>query len=190
MGSPPALRKPSLRETLAFLVCPNQAGVPAVASPDAVLGFAVYTYQSGEVAFGQCGASGSILWRAVGPHSRGHSARGDGNITQRAKVGYCPGCSTVAHVAAPAAYDKGAFCPAKATALHLWQFYGPWGPRRLVALEYAKREKYLPRDFDWAASSVKFRFPRLPHYAPASEGGLEDMYLQSFKPLTKTLPEY
>ena len=74
--------------------------------------------------------------------------------------------------------------------MRLWQFYGPWGPRRLVALEYAVREKYLPKDFDWAAASLQFRYPQLPYYAPASERGLDDMYLQQFKPLPKTLPEY
>ena len=71
-NTPPGIRLSSPRETLPFLASYQQVGLPAVAAPDAQLGYSVYTYQSGEVALGSCGAEGHVLWRVVGQHSRAH----------------------------------------------------------------------------------------------------------------------
>ena len=54
--APPGTRLSSPRETLPFLASHQQVGLPAVAASDAQLGHSVYTYQSGKVAFGSCGA--------------------------------------------------------------------------------------------------------------------------------------
>ena len=71
-NTPPGIRLSSPRETLPSLASYQQVGLPAVAASDAQLGRSVYTYRSGEVAFGSVGAEGHVLWRVVGQHSRAH----------------------------------------------------------------------------------------------------------------------
>ena len=89
-------------------------GFPAVAASDAQLGHSVYTYQSGEVASGQCGADGH------GQHSRAHGQTGNKTMaTQRAKVGFCTCCSTVSHIAAPGSYKLGSFFAPKDVVMQL-----------------------------------------------------------------------
>ena len=87
--------------------------------------------------------------------------------TQRAKVGFCPFCSTVSHIAAPGSYNLGSFYAPKDVVMQLRQAFGPWGPRRHSAFQYVAENGYLPKDWDWAASplavgSTPFRtlFPR------------------------------
>ena len=95
-NTPPGVRLSSPRETIPFLASYQQVGLPAVAASDAQLGHSVYTYQSGEAAFGMCGADSHVLWRVVGQHGRAHGQTGSKTlVTQRARVGFCPGCSTV-----------------------------------------------------------------------------------------------
>ena len=106
-NTPPGIRLSSAWETLPFLSSYQQVGIPAAAYTDAQLGNAVYSYQAGEVAF-KCGAEHSILWRIIGKHSRAHQGESNPNrITQKAKVGFCPCCSLVSHVAVPRAYNMG-----------------------------------------------------------------------------------
>ena len=70
-----------------------------VAASDGQLGRSVFTYQSGEVAFGQYGAEKHVLWRAVAfgqcgakKHVIWRAVGQSGSktlVTQRAKVGFC-----------------------------------------------------------------------------------------------------
>ena len=73
------------------------------------MGHSVYTYQSGVIAFGMCGAGGRVSRRIAGQRSRAHGQTGGKTlVTQRAKVGFFPCCSSVTHVAAPGSYSIGA----------------------------------------------------------------------------------
>ena len=76
-NTPPGIRLSSPRETIPSLASPDQVGLPAVAASDAQLGRSVYTYQSGEIALGTCGADDRALWRVVGQHSRAHGQKGN-----------------------------------------------------------------------------------------------------------------
>ena len=189
-NTPPGIRLSSAWETIPFLSSYQQVGTPPAAYTDAQLGNAVYTYQAGEVAF-QCGATGSILWRIIGKHSRAHQAEG-GNptkVSQKGKVGFCPCCSMVSHIAAPATYLLGDYCHHKAVVMGLWQYYGPWGPRRYTALQYVKENDYLPKNWDWAASTLNVEFPELPYLASASEGGICDYLSNRLPPLNRSVPD-
>ena len=111
-NTPPGIRPSSPRETLPLLASSDQAGLPAFAASDAQLGHSVYTYQSGEIAFGMCGADGHFSWRVVGQHSRAHGQTGNKTLVkQRAKVEFCPCCSSATHVATPGSYSLGAHYP-------------------------------------------------------------------------------
>ena len=65
-NAPPGIRLSSPRATVPFLASSQQVGLPAAAASDAQVGRSVYTYQSGEVAFGMRGADSHVLWRVVG----------------------------------------------------------------------------------------------------------------------------
>ena len=162
----------------------------AVANADAQLGNSVYAYQSGEILFGNLAADSHILWRIVGQHSRAYGGAGTKtSITQKAKVGFCPCCSWVSHVAIPGAYDIGDFYPNKEVTMRLWQSYGPWGPRRHSAYAYVAENKYLPRDWDWAASTLNIRFPKLPYLVPTDQGGICDFLMYGLPTLQRSVPD-
>ena len=188
-NTPPGVRLSSARETLPFLASFQQVGIPAVANTDAQLGNSVYAYQSGEILFGHLGADSHILWRIVGQHSRAYGGAGTKTkLTQKAKVGFCPCCSWVSHVAIPGAYDIGEYYQNKATTMRLWQSYGPWGPRRHSAYAYVAENKYLPRDWDWAASTLNIRFPPLPYSVPTNQGGICDFLMYGLPTLQRSVP--
>ena len=63
-NTPPGIRLSSPRETIPFLASSQQVGLPTVPASDVQLGYSVYTYQSGEAAFGMRGADGHVLWGA------------------------------------------------------------------------------------------------------------------------------
>ena len=162
-----------------------------VADSDAQLGHSVYTYQSGEVAFGQCGAEAYVLWRVVGQYSRAHGQTGSKTqISQRAKVGFCPCCRSVSHIAIPGSYSLGAFYAPKDVAMQLWRAFGPWGPRRYSAFAYVAENGYLPKDWDWAASPLTVGFPSLPYLVSLSEGGICDLVTRGAPPLPCTTPNF
>ena len=98
------------------------------------------------MAFGSCGAEAYVLWRVVGQHSRAHGQTGSKTqISQRAKVGFCPCCSSVSHIAIPGSYKLGAFFAPKDVVTQLWQAFGPWGPRRYSNFMYAAENGYLQK---------------------------------------------
>ena len=130
-NTPPGGRLFFPRETIRFLETSDQVGLAAVAASDAQLRRSVYTYQSGEVAFGVCGADGRVFGRVVGQHSRARGQTSTETVaTQRAEVGFCPCCSSVIHIAIPGSYFLGAQCPQKDVVLQLRQALGHWGPQR------------------------------------------------------------
>ena len=141
-NTPPGIRLSSPREAIPFLASFQQVGLPAVAASDAQLGHSVYSYQSGAVAFGQCGADKHVLWRAGDQHSRAHRQTGSKSlVTRRAKVGLRPRWSPVAHVAVPVFYSSGVHYPPKGVATQLRQAFGPSGPRRYSASQYVAEDR-------------------------------------------------
>ena len=130
-NAPPRIRLASPCETVPFLASSDQVVLPAVAASGAQLGRSVHTYQSGEVAFEMRGADSHVLWRVVAQRSRAHGQTGNKTlVTQCAKVGCCPCCSSVAHVAAPGSYALGAHYAQKDVVMQLRQAFSHWGPRR------------------------------------------------------------
>ena len=71
---------------------------------------------------------------------------------------------------------------------HLWQAFGPWGPGRFPAYSYVAEDKYLPRDWDWAAATLNIRFPPLPYLAPAEQGGICDFLAYGLPILQRSVP--
>ena len=108
--------------------------------------------------------------RVDGTASRG----GSGPPLQRAKVGYCPCCSTISHIAVPPSYAAGKFDKDKCTSTNLWQLFGPWAPRFLAAHQYYNLYQSLSSHWDWAASTLDLTAPnplslaRLHETSPAS----------------------
>ena len=61
-------------------------------------------------------------------------------------------------------------------------------PRRYSAFQYVAGNGYLPKDWDWAASSLSVKFPPLPHLVSLSMGGICDLITQGDPPLHRTAP--
>ena len=95
--------------------------------------------------------------RVEGTASRG----GSGPSLQRAKVGYCPCCSTISHIAVPPSYVAGLFDKDKCTSTSLWQSSGPWASRYLAAHQYynISGSLSLSSHWDWAASTLDLTAP-------------------------------
>ena len=72
--------------------------------------------------------------------------------------------------------------------MRLWQSRGPWGPRRYSAYSYVAENKYLPRDWDWAASTLQIRFPPLPYLAPPRQGGICDSLMYGLPTWQRSVP--
>ena len=190
-NTPPGIRLSSPRETLPLLASHQQVGLPAVAASDAQLGHSAYTYQSGEVAFGSCGAEAYVLWRVVGQHSRARGQTGSKvQISQRAKVGFCPCRSTVSNIAIPGSYGLGAVYVPKDVVMQLRQAFRPWGPRRYSASMYVAENGYLPRDLDWAASPLTVGIPSPPYLVSSSMGGICDVITRGAPPIPRTAPNF
>ena len=173
--TPPGMRKANFREAIGLLQAPGQVGVPATLSTDAHLGYAFYAYQSASVALSPGEAHRHILMRVEGTASRG----GSGQSLQRAKVGFCPCCSHVTHIAVPPSYDAGSFDEAKSTCLSLWQRCGPWAGRFLAAHHYYYTYGSLSNNWDWAARTLDIATP-----PPLSLFKMHDPPLDSAAPQT------
>ena len=153
--TPPGMRKVNFREALAFLQAPRQIGAPATLNTDSNLGFACYAYQSASVALPPGEAHKHILLRVEGTATRG----GSGQAPQRAKVGYCPCCSIITHIAVPPSYEAGLYDAAKCTSTQLWQVSGPWAPRYYAAHHFRNAYGKLSTHWDWAASTLDLPAP-------------------------------
>ena len=168
--TPPGMRKTNFREVIALLQASHQIGAPATQCTDANLGFAIYAYQSASLVLPPGDSHRHILMRVEGTASRG----GSGPPLQRAKVGYCPCCSTISHIAVPPSYAAGTFDNDKCTSTTLWQSFGPWAPRYLAAHQYYNLYQSLSSHWDWAASTLDLTAPnplslaRLHETSPAS----------------------
>ena len=153
--TPPGMRKTNFREVIAFLQASHQIGAPATQCTDAHLGFAIYAYQSASLVLPPGESHRHILLRVEGTASRG----GSGPPLQRGKVGYCPCCSTISHIAVPPSYAAGLFDKDKCTSTSLWQSFGPWAPRYLAAHQYYNISHSLSTHWDWAASTLDLTAP-------------------------------
>ena len=104
----PASRKANYRELLLISQSPFQVGLPPTINTDAPLGFPFYPYQSPEILFTQRMGERDIWIRVEEDCSKGSSAGSD-DVTQRAKVGYCPCCARMTHVIIPPSSVVGKF---------------------------------------------------------------------------------
>ena len=77
----------------------------------------------------------------------------------------------------------------KSMAMHLWQAYGPWGPRRYTAYHYVNDNGYLPRERDWAASTLQICYPTLPYLTPIASGGICDILMNDMPSLHRSVPD-
>ena len=73
--------------------------------------------------------------------------------------------------------------------MQLRQASGPWGPRRCFAFQYVAENGYLPKDWDWAASSPSAHFPPLPYLVSSSMGGICDLITSGVPPLRRAVPD-
>ena len=105
-SSPPARRKTSVRDVLAFLHARGQIGFPPSMNADAKLGFPRTVYQSAMVARNSREARELALIRLARATSRSHPAP-EADSAQREQVGYCPCCTRATHVAVPPTYSFG-----------------------------------------------------------------------------------
>ena len=153
--TPPGMRKTNFREAIALLQASHQIGAPATQCTDANLGFAIYAYQSPSLVLPPGESHRHILMRVEGTASRG----GSGPPLQKAKVGYCPCCSTISHIAVPPSYAAGSFDKDKCTSTTLWQSFGPWASRYLAAHQYYNLYQSLSTHWDWAASTLDLTAP-------------------------------
>ena len=153
--TPPGMRKTNFREVIALLQASHQIGAPATQCTDANLGFAIYAYQSPSLVLPPGESHRHILMRVEGTASRG----GSGPPLQKAKVGYCPCCSTISHIAVPPSYAAGPFDKDKCTSTTLWQSSGPWASRYLAAHQYYNLYQSLSTHWDWAASTLDLTAP-------------------------------
>ena len=80
----------------------------------------------------KCEARNFILAHLEGAITKGHDATKE-DLTQRAKVGYCPRHTQITHVAAPLRYIPSEYSGMRDRGLALWMSEGPWAGRRLAA---------------------------------------------------------
>ena len=120
-----------------------------------------------------------MLVRLLDTTSRANSALKQ-NLPRRAKVGHPPGSSRAPYVAVPPMYSSGEYHSLKAQGLASWERFGPWGPRRLASLHYAKSCGFLSPSWGWVAAPLFMHAPDslmrssppeadLCAHAPASE---------------------
>ena len=64
------------------------------------------------------------------------------------------------------------------------------GPRRYCAFQYVAENGYLPKDWDWAASTINVRFPPLPRPVSSPMGGIRDSITSGVRPLRRTAPDF
>ena len=132
---PPALREVNYRELSRselsrsrFWKRPTEVGLSCPTNADASLGWTVYCYQIWDVLFPQCQGDQSVLLILEGCCSRGSDAPRQ-STARRAKCGYCPCCSRITHVIAPASFATSKPDRRKLNRVGQWQQFGPmaWG---------------------------------------------------------------
>ena len=160
-AAPPSIRKAGFREVAGVLRFPGQVGYPPGVATDAQVGFSVMAYQSAEMLFGRREEDGYISVRLQGACARAHQGGQKGDMTQRAKVGYCPCCTRPTHVAARSRYMAGEYSGHKAHGIQLWKEHGPWAVRYFAATVYTRGTGCLPSDWDWAAQYLTLEPPTL-----------------------------
>ena len=132
---PPLLRKTNWRELMQILRAHRQIGLPCSVNTGASLGWALYAYTSVRIFANHCNGAQNILLRVLGSRSKGSEAL-KSSIPQRAMCGVCPCCVRATHVLIPATYEAGSFDCRKASAVGLWQLYGPMASRTYAAAVY------------------------------------------------------
>ena len=145
----PGTRKATVREVLQVLENPNQLGNSSTAHSDGCLGFSVYAYRSSEVLFGDVKVRDDVLVRLEGLRCKGHNDKS--SVCQKTKAGYCPCCTIPTHVAIPNSFVLGAGGVRKQQTIGPWAAFGPWGPRRFVAIKYvyeSSNREPLPPGWD------------------------------------------
>ena len=157
-GAPPGIRKAGFREVVEVLRSPGQVGCPPGIATDAQLGFSGTAYQFLEVLFDRCGGDGHFLVRLTGACARTRQG-GQGELTQRAKDGYCPCRTRPIHEAAPSRYTAGEFSGHKANGIQLRRDFGPWAVRFFAAVVCARGNDCLSSAWDWAAQSLALKPP-------------------------------
>ena len=165
--TPPALLKTSVREIPALLSAPGQVSFPPPIDSGASLGFSGMRDRSFEVAFGSRDAYGFSLVRFAKATSRAYEATKQ-DLARGANVGYCPNCARAARVAVPPMYSLVEYNALGPQGLAPWRRFGPWAPRRLAALHYAKALGPLSSAWDSAATSRFLLAPGLLMRAPPS----------------------
>ena len=72
--------------------------------------------------------------------------------------------------------------------MQLRQAFGPRGPRRYSAFKYVAENGYLPKDWDWAASTLNVHLPPLPYLVSSSMDGICDLVTGDAPPPRRTAP--
>ena len=104
------------------------------------------------------------------PRPHGHKlVRVVGTTPRRAQVGCCPRYTRAAHIAAPLVRNLGEYHPVEPRVLALWNKFGPWAPRRLAALHFAKSDGSLSSARGWAAASLLMEAPDPLFRAPSPD---------------------
>ena len=104
---PPDLRKSSPREILEILRARGQIGSPASMHTHACLGYSAMRNRTWGAPHRVLDARKFNLIRLVGPEAKGRDA--EGNLAQKAKVGFCPCCEQATHIAVPSSFLLGGY---------------------------------------------------------------------------------
>ena len=94
-------------------------------------------YQSAELLFDRRDGRGRIFARLVETCARAHEASKDVDITQRARVGFCPRCAKPTHIAVPSRYAVGEFSLPKAWGISSPKERRPWAVQFYAASLFA-----------------------------------------------------
>ena len=116
-------------------------------------------YQSAEALFSHCGGDGRVLVRITGTRARVREGGQNGDMTQRAKAGYCPRCTRHTHFASPSFYQAGGRPAHKAHGIQSRTEHGPWAVRYFAGAVYAHKSGYLPYEWGWAAHPLALKPP-------------------------------
>ena len=107
-------------------------GVLPTIAKEASLGYSVMAYQSAQEVADHLEAGRPLLAHLKGATSQGRGAAG-AELAQKAKFGYCPGCTGASRAAVPPTYELGEFAKIKARGLGLRKDAGLWAARRYAA---------------------------------------------------------
>ena len=147
-------RYPSWVPGLCHPGMPNRAGRPPAMHTEPSSGVPAMVCQRAAIAFESCDAAAGALLLLDGNVSKGRRAAKTRNLTQKAKIGYCPCCAMATRVAVPLNYPRGDFCKLKEQGVELWATGCLRALRKSAAP--ARRES---RDLDWAATNSLMSTP-------------------------------